>query len=108
MDSRFTRAITVFAVMTLVLLGGCGGSSSVDSPPPPPGASDGVGNGAGNPVAACDAALAFMPTSPAQGQARTGLVCEINIPSPLNPADKIAFQVICGTIASRRFLGSMA
>ncbi|WP_420466508.1 CocE/NonD family hydrolase [Panacagrimonas sp.] len=93
MDSRFTRAITVFAVMTLVLLGGCGGSSSVDSPPPPPGASDGVGNGAGNPVAACDAALAFMPTSPAQGQARTGLVCEINIPSPLNPADKIAFQV---------------
>lgn len=34
-----------------------------------------------------------MPGSPASGQSRTGLICEINIPSPLDPLQKIAFQV---------------
>lgn len=78
------RGIAALALLGLSACGGDGANSPANSLTPSPG-----------PVAsaACDRARASMPASPPEGQSRTGLVCEINIPSPLNPADKIAFQV---------------
>ena len=37
--------------------------------------------------------MAAAPSSPASGQSRSGLSCEIKIASPLNPAEMITFQV---------------
>lgn len=85
---QFTPALKRLAAPCLsgALLAACGGSDPASGTPSQPG-----GKGVLNAV--CDPARASMPGSPPTGESRTGLVCEINIPSPLNPAQKIAFQV---------------
>jgi ABC-2 type transport system ATP-binding protein len=85
-----SRIASLFlGALLAALAAGCGKSPSVS-----------VSSGDPDPVdpstpttAVCDAALASMPASPAGGDSRTGLICEINIPSPLDPTQKIAFQV---------------
>lgn len=87
---RFTKIL----LGTLVLASGlsaCGDSSNRTLPE-----SNVRGDSAdshGNAVAKCDAAMASMPSSPRSGLSRAGLICEINIPSPIDSDDKIAFQV---------------
>lgn len=83
---------SMFAPLLVAMLAGCGSSSGTGTSLVDP--DSGSGSGAGIPSAAsCDPALASVPDSPAAGQSRSGLTCEINIPSPLNPAEKLAFQV---------------
>lgn len=97
MRSARTSPALIFSLLLATVLSACGGGggSGVNIAA---GAGNGSGNGGGNPgttptAAVCDPALASMPGSPTSGQSRTGLICEINIPSPLDPAQKIAFQV---------------
>lgn len=47
-----------------------------------------------NDLTDCDPDQAIFPNSPADGDSRDGLSCHILIPSPLNPDDRISFQVI--------------
>lgn len=106
MSVDLARHGSMLAVVLLAgLLAGCGGGSSGSGTTIVPGSGGGSGGGgnnggggggggSGTPMpAVCDPAFASMPASPAAGQSRAGLSCEINIPSPLNPTEKIAFQV---------------
>lgn len=91
--------------LVLAACGGSGGAGTTQAPGDNGGSGSGSGSGSGGgdgsgsggggaPTAAsCDPALASMPASPAAGQSRDGLSCAIHIPSPLNPADTVAFQV---------------
>lgn len=89
-----TRFIPVLA--SAFLLVACGSSTGPENETTG-GSGGGLGGGGDNPGgvtnAACDPNNATMPGSPPVGDSRTGLNCAIFIPSPINPAEQIAFQV---------------
>lgn len=52
------------------------------------------GQVAQNDLTDCDPDNLIFPNSPADGESRDGLSCQILLPSPLNPDEQISFQVI--------------
>lgn len=90
-----TGRLRPLLVLGLALLSACGGGNL---------GSGGLGGGdptvpaprpdfGGVRDATCDPEGRRMPGAPPRGETREGLVCRIAIPSPLNPADEIVFQV---------------
>ncbi|MBR9813699.1 hypothetical protein GYB61_07560 [bacterium] len=83
--------ITLLTLLCL-LLAACG--KPLDSAQPT--AEDGSNSPmvADNDLTDCDPDNLLFPNSPAEGESRDGLSCQILLPSPLNPDDRISFQVI--------------
>lgn len=89
---KLVRIAVIGLVACLVACGDSGGNGGgkaggvVTTPTPRPDFG-GVRN------AACAADSRSMPGAPPAGETRTGLSCRVAIPSPLNPAEEIVFQV---------------